>query len=56
MARVKRNGESYVKDFKPLQLGILNLSKGRGTLTIRARDIPGQHTIDLRTVVLTLID
>jgi hypothetical protein len=54
--RVKRNGESYVKDFKPLQLGILNLSRGRGLLTIRARDIPGRHVIDLRTVVLTLID
>jgi arylsulfatase A-like enzyme len=54
--RVKRNGESYVKDFKPLQLGILNLSKGRGMLTIRARDIPGRRVIDLRTVVLTLID
>ena len=54
--RVKRNGESYVKDFKPLELGILNLSKGRGMLTIRACDVPGRHVIDLRTVVLTLID
>jgi arylsulfatase A-like enzyme len=54
--RVKRNGESYVKDFKPLKLGILNLSKGRGMLTIRARDIPGRRVIDLRTVALTLID
>ena len=34
--RVKRNGESYVKDFKPLELGILSLEKGRGSLTIRA--------------------
>ncbi len=55
--RVKRNnGESFVKDFRPLRLGILNLVKGRGLLTIRARDIPGQRAIDLRTVVLTLID
>ena len=53
--RVKRNGESYVKDFKPLDLGILDLGKGRGALTIRARDIPGRRAIDLRTVVLTLI-
>jgi hypothetical protein len=37
-------------------LGILDLSKGRGLLTIRARDIPGRRVIDLRTVVLTLID
>jgi arylsulfatase A-like enzyme len=54
--RVKRNGESYVKDFKPLQLGILSLSKGRSMLTISAREIPGRRVIDLRTVVLTLID
>lgn len=54
--RVKRNGESYVKDFKPLKLGVLDLARGRGLLTIRARDIPGRRVIDLRTVVLTLID
>jgi arylsulfatase A-like enzyme len=54
--RVKRHGESYVKDFKPLQLGILNLGKGRGILTIRAQEIPGRCVIDLRALVLTLID
>ncbi|WP_240907379.1 sulfatase-like hydrolase/transferase [Paludisphaera rhizosphaerae] len=54
--RVKRSGESYVKDFKPLKLGVLNLSKGQGTLTIRATDVPGRHVIDLRTIVLTLVD
>lgn len=54
--RVKRNGESYVKDFKPLKLGVLNLAKGRGKLTMRATGVPGRHVIDLRTVVLTLIE
>jgi len=54
--RVKRNGESYVKDFKPLRLGTLNLTKGRGPLTLRAVEIPGRRVIDLRTVVLTLIE
>jgi arylsulfatase A-like enzyme len=54
--RVTRHGESYVKDFKPLRLGILNLSKGRGPLAIRAVEIPGRRVIDLRAVVLTLID
>ena len=54
--RVKRQGESYVKDFKPLRLGTFNLTKGRGPLTIRAVEIPGQRVIDLRWVVLTLMD
>ena len=54
--RVKRGGESYVKDFKPLKLGVLELGEGRGPLTIRATDVPGRRAIDLRAVVLTLID
>ncbi|WP_165245512.1 arylsulfatase [Paludisphaera soli] len=54
--RVKRGGESYVKDFKPLKLGVLDLNKGRGSLTIRATHVPGRRVIDLRTVVLTLVD
>ncbi len=54
--RVKRNGESYVKDFKPLRLGTFSLTKGRGPLAIRAVEIPGRHVIELRTLVLTLID
>jgi hypothetical protein len=54
--RVTRNGESYVKDFKPLILGIIDLTKGRGPLAIRAIKIPGRRVIDLRAVVLTLIE
>jgi arylsulfatase A-like enzyme len=54
--RVTRNGESYVKDFKPLILGIIDLKKGRGPLAIRAIKIPGRRVIDLRAVVLTLIE
>jgi arylsulfatase A-like enzyme len=54
--RVTRNGESYVKDFKPLNLGSIDLKKGRGPLAIRAIKIPGRRVIDLRAVVLTLIE
>jgi len=53
--RVKRQGESYVKDFKPFRLGVLNLTRGRGPLTIRAVEIPGRRVIELRAVTLTLI-
>ena len=52
--RVPRQGESYVKDFKPLSLGEIQLAKGQGKLTLRATDIPGDAAIDVRELVLTL--
>jgi len=53
--RVKREGESYVKDFRPLRLGVLPLKKGRGELILRALEIPGAQVMDLRAVTLTLL-
>jgi arylsulfatase A-like enzyme len=52
--RVKREGESYVKEFKPLRLGVFHLEKGRGLLTLRALEMPGKQVMDVRVVVLTL--
>ena len=52
--RVPRVGESYVKDFQPLTLGVVNLRAGRGPLTLRALAIPGKQVMDVRSVVLTL--
>lgn len=54
--RVSRQGESYVKDFKPLRLGAVELSKGRGPLELRAVEVPGVRVIDLRMVSLTLME
>lgn len=54
--RVPRKGESYVKDFKPLRMGVVGLEKGRGPLALRAVEIPGRHAIELRTLVLTLVE
>ena len=54
--RVPRRGESFVKDFKPLRLGVLPLEKGRGQLTLRALEIPGESVMDVRYVVLTLMN
>ncbi len=54
--RVPRHGESYVKDFKPLNLGEMILQKGRGPLTLRAVEIPGRHVIDVRSVMLKLVE
>jgi arylsulfatase A-like enzyme len=52
--RVPRAGESYVKDFKPFKLGVVELPRGRGELTLRATDIPGKRVIEVRAVTLTL--
>ena len=51
--RVKRKGESYVKDFKPLRLGIVELKQGRGLLTLRALKVAGRQVMDVRMVLLT---
>lgn len=52
--RVERKGESYVKDFKPLSLGKLDLPKGRGDLVLRALEIPAKQVADIRYVALHL--
>lgn len=53
--RSSRGAESYMKEFKPLAFGELTLDAGRGELTLRALEIPGQQAIDVRMVVLTLL-
>ncbi len=53
--RVPRSGESYVKDFRPLRLGVLHMDKGRGQLTLSALDVPGKRVMDVRAAVLTLL-
>lgn len=47
-----RGGESYVKDWKALEVGSIQISQGRGVLTIKATEIPGQGAIDVYSVVL----
>ncbi len=53
--RVERNGESLVKDFRPLSLGTFELPAGKGPLTLRATTIPARSVMDVRGVTLTLI-
>ena len=52
--RVPREGESYVKDFRPLPLGTFRLERGRGELALRALQIPGGQVMDVRAITLTL--
>jgi arylsulfatase A-like enzyme len=54
--RFPRQGESFVKDFAPLRLGIVELPTGRGLLTLRATSIPGAQVMDVRSILLTLQD
>jgi hypothetical protein len=46
--------ESQMKEFRPLNLGVIRLEKGRGPLTLRALEIPGASVMDVRQVTLTL--
>jgi len=47
--------QSYVKDFKPLNMGNIHLMKGTGVLTLKALDIPGGQVMDFRTMILKRI-
>lgn len=49
--RVERM-ESYVKDFKRMDMGTINLEKGKGQMTLRAVDIPGSMAMDFRLLML----
>ena len=52
--RVKRM-ESYVKDFKTLRLGTIELKKGAGPLEIAALEIPGKEVMDFRLLLFTKV-
>lgn len=52
--RVPRT-ESYVKAFRPMSLGEIELVKGRGTLALRALEIPGQQVADVRQIALRYV-
>ena len=51
-----RRGESYVKDFKPMNVGTIRLERGRGQLTLRALSIPGSQAMELQMLMLTRVD
>lgn len=44
----------FVKDFKPLSLGILHLNEGRGTLRLEALNPRGQQVVDVHSIDLLL--
>lgn len=54
--RTSERGESYVKDFKALNLGPMHLEKGQGQLCLQAEEIPGQTVMDFRLLIFEKID
>ncbi|MFK7909338.1 MAG: arylsulfatase [Akkermansiaceae bacterium] len=44
--------ESYVKDFKALPIGTIDLKKGVGKLTLKATEIPGSEALEFRLLTL----
>lgn len=52
--RYDRAGESYVKDFAPLNLGEIELKAGQGELALKALKMPGKSVMEVRMVLLTL--
>jgi hypothetical protein len=53
--RVPRAGESYVKDFRALSLGVVELPAGAGELTLLATRVTGRQVADVRDVELVLL-
>ena len=47
--------ESYVKDFKPLNIGVINLEKGLGTLSLNAIKKNGESLMDFRLMLFKRI-
>ena len=53
--RVSRGSESFVKDFRPLSLGVVELAPGPNLLTLRAPKVSGKQVADVRAVELNLV-
>lgn len=49
-------GESYVKDFKTMELGVIDLKKGKGALTLSALQKPGHQVMEFRLLMLTRVE
>ena len=44
--------ESPYKDFIPVHMGEIHLTAGKGMLTLKALEIPGEASIDFRLLLL----
>jgi len=53
--RSPRRSESLVKEFVPLNLGVIRLKKGKRPLVLSALEIPGKQSIEMRLIMLNRI-
>lgn len=53
--RVKRNGESYEKEFKTKFVGSWDLEKGKGQIKLKANQLKGNRFADVRSIELILL-
>jgi len=53
--RSERGSESFVKDFKPMDLGVMHLKPGRNTLTLSALEKPGNQVIEMRLLMFNRV-
>jgi hypothetical protein len=49
-------GESLVKNFRPIEMGTIELEKGQGELVLKALEIPGDESIEFRLLMLTRVE
>ena len=53
--RSPRRSESFMKDFVPLDFGVMRLKKGKRPLVLSALEIPGKQSIEMRLIMLNRI-
>jgi arylsulfatase A-like enzyme len=53
--RSPRRSESLVKDFIPMDLGVIHLKKGKRPLVLSAQRIPGKQSIEMRLIMLNRV-
>ena len=48
--------EGYVRDWRPMTLGVVHLEPGKRTLTLRAREVAGAEVADMRLLMFRRLD
>jgi hypothetical protein len=48
--------ESYVKDFRPMKMGTISLTKGKSELKLQANTIRGSQAMEFRLLMLQRIE
>jgi hypothetical protein len=48
--------ESYIKDFKPLKLGVVHLKAGSGSLKVQSNSLLKANDLDMKLLTLTRLN